>query len=221
MIKSLIKTDWDRYYTEPFFLTKITRRLTSSRILNAIRGTGHGNGPIHICELGGANSCCFPMLNKKLDISTYAILDNNKKGLEISNAAFSSHKNIEIFDTNILTDNLGCKIYDLTISCGLIEHFNHCERRLIIKKHVDITKYGGHIIISFPIPTISYKLIRGFSETFGLWAFPDEMPLESDSVANDLIETGSVEILRKIMIWEIGLTQCLIVARKIKNKIYL
>ena len=216
MIKSIRKTDWDCYYTEPFFLTKITRRFISSRMLNAIRGSSHDNGPMHICELGGANSCCFPMLNKNLDISAYAILDNNKKGLEISNAVFSSHENIQIYDKNILSDNLGCEIYDTTISCGLIEHFNHCERRLIIKKHIDITKSGGYVIISFPTPSNSYKIIRKIAETLGLWKFHDEIPLEFDNVSNDLLETNSVKILKKVLIWEIGLTQCLIISRKIK-----
>jgi hypothetical protein len=69
------------------------------------------------------------------------------------------------------------------------------------------------VLITFPTPTLLYRLTRGFLEAIGQWKFPDERPLGYEEVLAAVGERGEV-VFRKTL-WPLMLTQGLIVAREI------
>ena len=209
------KTDWSLYYSNPFFLSRVTRFFIASRIVKTISNFISPKDLIEIFELGGANSCCFHQIDNQFNVGNYFIIDNNSFGIDLSRKRFREKKNVKVVGLNILKNKLGNQISDITISCGLIEHFNQIDRKTIINKHVNLTKPDGLIVITFPTPTVLYRTLRAIAEFFGMWIFHDETPLSFGKVIADLNDSGRVVILDKILIWEIGFTQGMILARKI------
>ena len=68
-------------------------------------------------------------------------------------------ENFNIYTGDFLELNLGKERYDVIISLGFIEHFNNPD--LVIKKHVDLLKRGGILIIGWPKFTgLNYFIAR-------------------------------------------------------------
>lgn len=68
------------------------------------------------------------------------------------------------------------------------------------------------MIVSFPTPTWLYRVARRASERLGLWAFPDERPLERKEVAQTLAAHG--ETLWEKTLWPLVFTQHMMAVRK-------
>ena len=73
------KTDWNNYYDKPFKVTSITRKITEYFLLKAIQKYSSPALNMRIVELGGANSCFFESIKKKIGFELYCIIDNNRK----------------------------------------------------------------------------------------------------------------------------------------------
>jgi predicted SAM-dependent methyltransferase len=100
---------------------------------------------------------------------------------------------------------------DIVFSVGLIEHFDAPRTRQAVLAHFDVLRPGGVAIITFPTPTLLYRLTRGLSEALGLWQFPDERPLKPAEVLGAVRERGEVLFVKTL--WPLVLTQTLIVVR--------
>jgi hypothetical protein len=68
------------------------------------------------------------------------------------------------------------------------------------------------VIITFPTPTLLYRVTRGLAEMFGIWQFPDERPLKPAEVRAAVGERG--EVLMTKILWPLILTQGIVVVRK-------
>ena len=97
-------------------------------------------------------------------------------------------------------------------SVGLVEHFDPARTREAILAHFSILRPGGIAIITFPTPTLLYRVTRGLIEAAGMWKFHDERPLKPAEVASSVKERG--EILQQKLMWPLILTQHVVVARK-------
>ena len=84
----------------------------------------------------------------------------------------------------------------------------------MIKKHFIAAKKGGVVIITYPTPTISYRITRKILEILSLWEFHDERPLKAKEVEDVALKYG--EIVEKSINRLIPLSQGIIVC--IKNK---
>jgi hypothetical protein len=73
-------------------------------------------------------------------------------------------------------------------------------------------KAGGHAIISFPTPTLLYRVARRVLEALGLWIFFDERPLTRNEVARTMGGHGT--IVEERLLWPLVLTQRVIVVKK-------
>jgi len=51
-----------------------------------------------------------------------------------------------------------------------------------VQAHLDAAKLGGYILITFPTPTLLYRIIRKAAEILGVWKFHDERPLKAAEV---------------------------------------
>ena len=101
---------------------------------------------------------------------------------------------------------------DAAFSVGLIEHFDREGTREAVASHFRAIKPGGCAIISFPTPTLLYRVARSISEALGAWEFPDERPLDRAEVVAAAGDFGVVEFEK--ILWPIVFTQRMMVFRK-------
>ena len=214
------KTDWDKYYSERkdnnskiiLTITKTTRKITDSIILKLL---GDNMKNINsIIEFGGADSCFYQSLRKEMPNSKYTVIDNSEVGVGIFNNKYKDDKT-EAIKLDILNDNIDSSIKsDLVFSAGLIEHFDENDTAIMIKKHFDYCNENGLVLITFPTPTILYRILRKTAEIVGVWKFPDERPLKKNYVLNECKRYGIIKKIKLNII--IGLTQYLVLVKKDK-----
>lgn len=207
-------TDWDAYYKKPAKSASLTRSITGAHLLSLLK-RHHGESPPTVVELGGANSCFFKMLQKKLHPLSYTIVDNNPAGL-LATEQLVKDGAVRLICANILDHEFTGELADICYSVGLIEHFDVDGTNKAIEAHFRATKSGGIVLITFPTPTWLYRLTRTIIESLGLWIFHDERPLSIREVRDQVKKRGT--ILHESINWWIFLTQAIIVVRASNNE---
>ena len=202
------RTDWDNYYQKPYKTASYSRGITARELAAMIaRNAAPG---LSVAEFGGANSCFYDGLVRRFSPARYAVLDNNELGLRKFTARADAGKaEAQLADVLNFT---GKPEFDLVFSMGLIEHFPPEQTLKAVEAHFRAAKPGGLVIISFPTPTLLYRLTRGAAEALGLWIFHDERPLWLSEILPEINKYG--EVLESRVIWPIFLTQTLVAARK-------
>jgi putative flippase GtrA len=207
-------TDWDKYYDRPYKTATFSRKITENNLHRLIKNyIGSEQGHLALGELGGANSCFYDGIQKKIKPSQYHIFDNNQLGLDKLKGRIGTHSQTYLHNANVLGIKEDLNL-DLVFSVGLIEHFSTKDTRKAIGAHFSILKPEGIAIISFPTPTFLYRISRCISELLGLWMFHDERPLTRGEVVNTIKDYGT--ILSEKIIWPIFFTQRIMVIRKDK-----
>ena len=189
-----LSTDWVKYYSSPVGFARLTRWLSSRKILGLINKYINQGTSIQICELGGANSCFMATICNNINISRYHVIDNCEYGLKLLDYRDPINRHVI---TKQNGDVLGFSdwnpaSYDLVFSIGLIEHFNLEDTQKAVAAHFTQVKEGGYVLIAFPTPTLIYCLIRRFLESIGQWNFPDERPLSQNEVRRHCKKYGTV-----------------------------
>lgn len=167
---------------------------------------------IKTVEMGGGNSCFAEELIKRLPfISQYDIIDNNIYAVELYNK-----KQLGIKAKGSVMDLSGeidiTDKYDFVYSVGLIEHFDNETQRIVIKNHFEMCKDGGYVLLTFPTPTLKYRVCRKIMEGIGVWQFYDEVPLFVDKIKDDLLFYGKIIDLR--INRKLALTQSIVLIKK-------
>lgn len=207
-----LKTDWDAYYDAPGAFTGITRRITTRRLLECLRRYPGPFAEARVLELGGANSCFHDAVRAALAPAAYEIVDSNRRGLDHFAARHPdlAGTRLTCADARAVYPEGTVADADLCFSVGLIEHFDEPGTRELIRCHFRAVRDGGLVVIFFPTPTWLYRTIRRTAEALGVWAFPDERPLELREVMREAERHGRV-IFTDVN-WWIGLTQGIVVA---------
>lgn len=205
------RTDWDRYYTRPYRTAALFRKLTE-RILHRLINdySPQVQHALRIGELGGANSCFFEGIRKRIKPAEYHIIDNNQIGLDEFRKRVAVDSNVMIYNDDVLQMRRELAL-DIVFSVGLIEHFSPQDTRKAVRAHFQILKPDGIAIITFPTPTLLYRATRRLSEALGLWIFHDERPLYRGEVADAIAGIGTIVFEKTI--WSIILTQRIMVIR--------
>ena len=206
-------TDWDRYYTKVPATARLTRKYTTSVLLNVIRryGLAKDRAPISIMEIGGANSCFLDRILEEIHPALYEVVDTNQYGLSLLDRRLPKNSPVRLRNESVFALGPAAQT-DLVFSVGLVEHFGPMETHQAVLAHFDVLRSGGIAIITFPTPTWLYRAARGVLQTLGLWQFPDERPLLRAEVLAAVEERG--QVLYQKTLWPLILTQHLIVARK-------
>ena len=203
-------TDWDAYYIKPASAAAFTRRISAARILRTL-GTRLHCDEVRICELGGANSCFIDDFLRRPGVASYDVLDSNSFGIGLLNTRLRGDQRVKGTVGDALTVDPGTGRYDIVYSVGLIEHFDEARTARCIESHFHLCRPGGTVLITFPTPTIPYRLIRGAAEIANMWKFPDERPLQFYEVEAVCRRYGEVQ--HKSINWAIGLTQGYVLTR--------
>ena len=207
-------TDWTRYYERPFFTAHITRRITGRILAKMLVKAGFPAGG-SIIELGGGNSAFCGTLIRRLKVYRYTVVDSNPRGVELFKSRHAGPQT-EALCADILTlDPASFEPADLVFSVGLVEHFSEEQTRIAIRRHFELAKPGGLVLITFPVPTFTYRLIRRAAETLGIWRFPDERPIQLEDAARLCAEHG--EVIAKRLNRAILLTQGIVLAEEDKS----
>ena len=211
-------TDWTRYYEKPFITAHVTRRITAHRIVKMVLAAGGFPDSHHIIELGGGNSSfCdrFPDSNPKHPPwdGFYTVVDSNPRGTLLFWMRHPDSYNYTNICADVLTLDPSSLVHaDLVFSVGLVEHFSEEQTKLAIRRHFELTKPDGLVLITFPVPTLTYRIIRRAAEMLGIWRFPDEHPIQLEDAVALCAEHG--EIIEKRLNRAILLTQGIVLARK-------
>ena len=207
-------TDWDRYHKHPARTARFTRKYTEKVLLAAIRqfaSPAEGNQELSVVEIGGANSRFVDRILCDLGCRQYDVVDTNAYGLSLLEQRTGSDRRLRLHRRSVLGLALDAPA-DVVFSVGVIEHFDEAQTQQAVLAHFDVLRPGGTAIITFPTPTLLYRVTRALSEMFGLWQFPDERPLIPAEVLNAV--RGQGEVLLSKTLWPLVLTQTLVVVRK-------
>ena len=203
-------TDWTRYYERPFVTAHLTRRITGRILAKMLVEAGFPEGG-SIIELGGGNSAFCDTLTRRLHVRRYNVVDSNPRGTELFRAKHPGPET-EALCADILTlDSASFEPADLVFSVGLVEHFSEERTRIAIRRHFELAKPGGLVLITFPVPAFTYRLIRRAAEALGLWRFPDERPIQLEDAIRLCAEHG--EVIAKRLNRAILLTQGIVLAK--------
>lgn len=188
-----IKTNWDDYYKKPYRFSSFTRNITAKILIKSIYRMPLPSPKILI-ELGGANSCFYSSIRGEFQDLKYIMIDNNLTGL---NLFIRSHlndvHNFDLIECDLTKEFTIPNIYaDIVFSVGLIEHFDPEETAKVIRNHFKVARKGALVIITFPTPTLQYRIARRVSEALGLWIFHDERPLLMSEVAKEFSKYGDI-----------------------------
>lgn len=208
------KTNWTKYYEEKkSWASLFTQRYTLKNILNAIDRYVKNSSDIHVCEMGGGNSCFAVKMCKEKVIHTYDVIDNNELAVELFNGLELEAKEHGGECRDLLRDETVNRAkYDFVYSVGLIEHFREEDVRTMIRRHFEYCKNGGVVFITFPTPTRRYIFVRKCMEFLGVWQFHDEKPIRYDEIICCFESYGVV--LEHFINNKLPLTQEVVVVRK-------
>ena len=179
------QTDWEKYYHSPLPTAFYSRAVIRKHLLGMLRKTGLKKD-FSIAELGGGGSCFYNRINKKFSVAEYTVFDSCMTGIQ---AFIKKFPNGDAVQTDLLTYHPE-RQYDIVFSVGLIEHFPEEKTATMIRKHFEMTKPGGYVVIFFPTPTALYHVTRKLAELLGVWQFPDERPIEPEEFRKNADQFG-------------------------------
>ena len=204
-------TDWTRYYERPFVTAHLTRRITGRILAKMLAKAGFPAGG-SIIELGGGNSAFCAPLMRRLPASHYVAVDSNPRGAELFRSKHPGPETEALCADIFALDASSVPPADLVFSIGVVEHFSEDAAKTAVRRHFELAKPGGLVLVTFPSPTVSYRLIRRAAEALGLWRFPDERPIRLEDAAAHCAAHG--EVLAKRLNRAILLTQGIVLVRR-------
>lgn len=201
------RTDWDHYYSSPVPTAFWSRAVVRRHLLRMFKCAGIQKND-SIAELGGGGSCFCEAIRAKFKTEDYTVFDSCNLGIT---EFLKKNPTCKTVQTDLLQWSPE-KQYDLVFSVGLIEHFTPEQTEIIIRKHFEMTKSGGHVILFVPTPTLIYRGTRLLAEILRVWQFPDERPLSEEEVCKTADLFGKK--LRGYTIYANFLSQYAVIYRK-------
>jgi SAM-dependent methyltransferase len=207
------RTNWEEYYRRPVATAGWSRGIMSRMLASTVQRFAPPERPLDVLELGGGNSCFLVPMMGTGRIATYTVLDNSPEGMRLARERFAPlyGDRVRYVEEDAFRAALDRR-FDLVYSVGLIEHFSEEDLRRLVRLHRDWAADNGLVIVAVPTPTIFYRLIRGAAELFGMWRFPDEVPIPRSTLVR-LAEEAGLQVLFQRTLWSQLVTQAIIAAR--------
>ncbi len=182
-----MKTNWENYHRN-------LRQATVGRIPQYFHWKAYLhfmkrivlNGKIDILELGSGTGINTFKMCDYFDVRSVALVDSNSLALKMSEKMFKPLKIEKTFIEEDVTHFRSEKKFDLVHSHGLIEHFPATVMHELIKKHLDLARSDGYVIIFVPTPEGNYMRFRKACEILHIWPFPDERPLSREEIMSQV-----------------------------------
>jgi len=139
-------------------------------------------------------------------------VDTNAHGLQLLLARLPGDAKLTVLARDIFASSDDVEAADVVFSVGLIEHSDPEGTARAIRAHFARVKPGGLVILTFPTPTWLYRMVCGLAEWAGVWAFPDERPLDLAEVTAEVARYGDLLDVR--VNGQTVLTQGIVSARR-------
>jgi putative flippase GtrA len=207
-----VATDWDSYYRSVFPAARWTRKFTARALQAAMRWQNPSESPLSIIEFGGANSCFVEGITRAVPTASYYAADLNRTGLAMLQQRTDLPETVSAVHADVLRPEGCLPAADVVMSVGLIEHFSTTETQTAIENHFHCCKPGGLVILSYPTPTLLYRVARFAAELLRAWRFPDERPLQRREVYEVAARHGA--LLEERILWPLIFTQRIMTFRK-------
>lgn len=151
-IELLQNNDWDKRWNRlklPLEVKKDFASITTQEIIKIFDKTLPHKHEISILEIGGAPGRWLAYFKKNFNYDISAI-DYSEIGCKKMKENFDILKiKANIYRLDILKDNLSnIPQFDIVYSLGFIEHFS--DTTLLVKKHLELLKNGGILILGVP-----------------------------------------------------------------------
>ena len=207
------RTDWSANYRRPSILSLESRGASPGALFVREAARAAPRKPFaNIVELGGGNSLFLRAFRRRFPHAALTAIDTNGLGLRLLRAQFAG-------DPRLLTINAMCSLRSTSLSAPISCSAWASSSTSVPKRQPEPSREhfahacpGGLVLITFPTPTWLDRLVRSSAERVGVWAFPDERPLQLDEVADTVRNDG--EVFRVFVNWSIVLTQGVVIARK-------
>lgn len=206
----------DSYYNAPKSkFSLMTQKYTLKKLVSIIMAYQEDK-LLEVMEIGGGNSCFAEGFCQRLKVRGYSVIDNNELAVKLVKDKHPAVRCycLDILNQKELQDNVQ-DYYDVVYSIGLIEHFRGENIKKVIEAHFGMVKEDGIVIISFPTPTLQYRITRKLMEFIHVWQFHDEKPLKWEEVRQYFEKNGNV-LYRKIN-RKLPLTQMIVAVKRKKQ----
>lgn len=179
------KDDWliERESRSPRWSTIAKRLLSAFGAIGGLRtielGSGRGDLSVLLAQAGAQVTL--------LDISAKALAQARQRfdrlGLHAEYLQADFHA----------TGTLPVNAYDVSLSSGVIEHFEGADRTQSVHAHLDLLRAGGMAILSVPNARCApYRLWKKYLELRGCWPYGVEIPYTRRELARRVKEAGGV-----------------------------
>jgi len=145
------QTYWDQFWAEcklPAEAEKTADDLMTYEILNIFDKFLSTDASKSVLEIGGAPGRFLVYLTKKFKYKAHA-LDYSTIGCQKTQENFKLlGLDVTVYQLDLLSSEIHPPFFDVVYSLGFVEHFE--DIGLIIKKHLDLLKPGGILLIEIP-----------------------------------------------------------------------
>jgi SAM-dependent methyltransferase len=208
-------TNWDNYSSyhrgiEQFFFGFANRAY--SRLLRKARFPDS----ISLLEFGCGTGLITHYLSGILKPFNVTVIEKNAKMLEIAKETLRVLSCEKVFIEEDFFLHTPDARYDLVHSQGVVEHFDHETRLLLLQKHYDATKPGGYCIVFFPTPSFFYSFFRVILKILGTWYFHDEVPIGKETIIDEMKSLGFI-IEKTDAFWRLYLKEIGILCRRAES----
>lgn len=181
-------TVWDKYWQETKFDDElIVKNLKNSYFWQELKKKIESFRDLKIIELGSGRGEMSLLM--ALEGANITLVDESKYALE---EAKKLYKKFNCKVNLLQQDIFGIKKdnFDIALSFGLAEHFNGEKRFEVFKRHYDLIKKDGMIIVSIPnAKCFLYQIYKFLAQLFRVWKYGIEIPYskkELDEIAKKL-----------------------------------
>lgn len=142
---------WDKFWDGcklPVEAEKTADDLMTCEILNIFDKYLSNIANKNVLEIGGAPGGFLVYLTKKFKCKAH-VLDYSTTGCQKAQENFKLlGLDVKVYQLDLFSSRIALPLFDVVYSLGVVEHFE--DIHLVIKKHLDLLKPGGTLLIEVP-----------------------------------------------------------------------
>src|SRR3990167_3322254 len=168
-------TVWDKYWQKTKFDDElIVRNLKNSYFWRELKEKIGSFKNLRIIELGSGRGEMSLLM--ALEGANVTLVDESKYALEEAKKLYKKFNcKVNLIQKNIF--DIKRANFDIALSFGLAEHFEDEMRAEIFKKHYDLIKKNGMIIVSIQnARCFPYQIYKFLAKLFRVWKYGTEIP---------------------------------------------
>jgi SAM-dependent methyltransferase len=151
MIKKKLTTleFWEEYWKKRNRVPeKKKKSLLTSEILKTFIRYLEADSTLKILEIGGAPGEYLLFMANQFHYSVFSLDYSNIGNQQTVDTFKRAGRKVHVYERDLFAENLDLPVFDIVYSLGFIEHFDDPAKA--IRKHLDLLKPGGILMIGVP-----------------------------------------------------------------------